>query len=265
MVALVAGVTIPLARPRIIIPCPSLDTTPEATAPSRNSTKERSAVWLFLTRPLLYLFALSMALQGFSNFLPATFLPSYAVDLGFSPAQGGLLITALSLSGMAGQTAFGWLADCWGAPGPLLLSTGLSTFAVLVLWGLGRHYWTMILMTVVFGSCSFSFAVFRSHMAAAVVAAGNSTEHDDGGDDGEKETERDEQATVLSGALLAVRGIAAVASGYMSAGLAPASGQPGEGIDDSYGAGKWRKLIVVSGILMFGASVGVFGFAKRRR
>lgn len=50
-----------------------------------------------------------MTLQGLANFLPAAYLPSYATDLGFPTAQGALLITYLSLSGMIGQSLLGLL------------------------------------------------------------------------------------------------------------------------------------------------------------
>jgi predicted MFS family arabinose efflux permease len=50
-----------------------------------------------------------MILQGLANFLPATYLPSYATDLGISVSNASLLITYLSLSGMIGQALLGAL------------------------------------------------------------------------------------------------------------------------------------------------------------
>ena len=60
-------------------------------------------------KPLFWLFALSLILQGLANFLPAAYLPSYATDLGITVSNASLLITYLSLSGMIGQALMGAL------------------------------------------------------------------------------------------------------------------------------------------------------------
>ncbi|KAK1972399.1 MFS general substrate transporter [Colletotrichum sublineola] len=203
--------------------------------------------WGSFKKPLFWLFALSMTLQGLANFLPAAYLPSYATDVGVPTTQGALLITYLSLSGMIGQSLLGALTDAVGALIPLLLSTLVSTFAIVVLWGLGQAYWTMVLLSILFGAFSFSFVVLRSHMAAAVV--------------GDQDHPNDE--LVVSGALLSIRGLAAVASGYIGAAVV-ASGE-NLGVQPGFGAGKWRPLIITLGVLMFGATVGALGFLKKER
>ncbi|KAI4603390.1 hypothetical protein KJ359_006185 [Pestalotiopsis sp. 9143b] len=197
--------------------------------------------WQPFRRPRFYLFALSMFLQGLGNFLPAAYLPSYSTDIGLPLAQGSLLITFLSLSGMIGQSLLGLLTDKIGAQVPLLLSTLVSTFAVLVFWGLGTHYWMLVILAVLFGAFSFSFAVVRSHMASAVV--GN--------------TDHPNEETVVSAALLAVRGVACVASGYTGAAVAGSS--ENIGIQPGFGAGKWRSLIIYVSVMMFTASMGAIG------
>lgn len=218
---------------------------------SRNVTctaaLKRDFSWRPFAKPLFWLFALSMLIQGLANMLPANYLPSYSTDLGLPVAQGALLITVLSLSGMIGQSLLGLLTDKIGALVPLLLSTLVSAFAVLILWGLGRSYWMLVLLSILFGAFSFSFVVFRSHMAAAVV--------------GDKLHPNEE--LVVSGALLATRGIACIASGYTGAAVVGASEYLG--MRAGYGAGKWRGLIIYEGVLMFGASMGALGFIRKRK
>lgn len=68
---------------------------------------------------------------------------------------------------------------------------------------------------------------------------------------------------VVSGALLAIRGGAAVVSGYMGAAILSAGEH--KGIKSTYGAGKWQSLIIALGVLMFGATVGAIGFFKKER
>lgn len=212
---------------------------------NRTATPTQDFSWRPFAKPLFWLFALSMLIQGLANMLPANYLPSYCTDLGLPVAQGALLITFLSLSGMIGQFLLGLLTDKIGALVPLLLSTLVSTFAVLILWGLGRSYWMLVLLSILFGAFSFSFVVFRSHMAAAVI--------------GDKLHPNEE--LVVSGALLATRGIACIASGYTGAAVVGASEYLG--MRAGYGAGKWRALVIYEGVLMFGASMGALGFLRK--
>jgi len=71
--------------------------------------EDTRVTWRPFQKPLFFLFALSMILQGLANFIPAAYLPTYATDLGNSPEKASLLITFLSLSGMIGQSLMGAL------------------------------------------------------------------------------------------------------------------------------------------------------------
>ncbi|KAF6804012.1 Mch2p [Colletotrichum musicola] len=199
-------------------------------------------------KPVFWLFVVSMTLQSLANNLPANYLPSYATDLGVSPEKGALIVTFLSLSGIVGQISIGALTDAIGPLIPMLLSTLVSSFAVLVAWGLGRDYWTMVVTSILFGAFAFSFMVLRSHMAAVVV-------NDPG---------RPTEELFVSGALLFTRGIIGVASGYIAAAVLQGSDhvglKPGE-----YGARKWRDFIILVGATMTAATVGAFGLLKKRK
>ncbi|KAF4584153.1 MFS general substrate transporter [Ophiocordyceps camponoti-floridani] len=200
-----------------------------------------------LRKPLFLLFALSMMFQGLSNFLPSAYLPSYASDFGIPARKGALLITTMSLSGVIGQPLLGLLTDSIGPLVPLLLSTLVSGFSIIIIWGFGRVYWTMVIQAILFGAFSFSFIVLRSHMAAAVV------------DDASKLKEQ----LFVSGALMATRGLACIVSGYLGAAVV-ASGES-TGPQPSYGGGKWRGLIIYLAVLMLGASVGGLGLRRKDR
>ena len=102
-------------------------------------------------------------------------------------------------------------------------------------------------MAILFGAFSFSFVVLRSHMAAAVVG----------------DLEHPNEELVVSGALLSIRGIACVGSGYIGAAV-KAAGEK-QGIRPGYGAGAWRSLIITLGVMMFGATVGALGFLDRKK
>ncbi|PHH79791.1 hypothetical protein CDD80_3784 [Ophiocordyceps camponoti-rufipedis] len=170
-----------------------------------------------LRKPLFLLFALSMMFQGLSNFLPSAYLPSYASDFGVPARHGALLITTMSLSGVIGQPLLGLLTDSIGPLIPLLLSTLVSGFSILIVWGFGRVYWAMVIQAILFGAFSFSFIVLRSHMAEAVV----------------NDTTKPKEQLFVSGALMAIRGLACIVSGYLGAAVV-ASGES-TGPQSSYG------------------------------
>ncbi|KAF3042471.1 hypothetical protein E8E12_009952 [Didymella heteroderae] len=193
----------------------------------------------------LWLFVASMAVQSLANNLPANYLPSYATDLGVNSSKAALLVTYLSLSGIIGQVAFGALTDAIGPLIPFLLSTLVSSFAVLVVWGFGKAYWTMVIVSLLFGAFAFSFMVLRSHMAAIVV----------------NDPERSAEELLVSGVLLFTRGTVGVVSGYIAAAVLQKSGD-GE-VHPGYGAGKWRNFIVLLGVTMAAATVGVLGLYGR--
>lgn len=65
------------------------------------------------------------------------------------------------------------------------------------------------------------------------------------------------EETVVSAALLAVRGVACVASGYTGASVVGSS--ENIGIQPGFGAGKWRSLIIYVSVMMFTASLGAIG------
>jgi hypothetical protein len=128
----------------------------------------------------------------------------------------------------------------------MLLSTLLSSFAVLVAWGLGKAYWTMVIVSLLFGAFAFSFMVLRSHMAAIVVNDSN----------------RPAEELLVSGVLLFTRGVVGVVSGYIAAAVLQIS--ESTKIDSSYGAGKWRTLIILLGTTMAVATFGAIGLRKRK-
>ena len=127
----------------------------------------------------------------------------------------------------------------------MLLSTLVSSLAVLVVWGLGKAYWTMIIVSLLFGAFAFSFMVLRSHMAAIVV----------------NDSRRPAEELLVSGVLLFTRGVVGVISGYIAAAVLNSS--ESTNIDSGYGAGKWRTLIILLGTTMTAATFGAIGLRKR--
>ncbi|EXF86341.1 Mch2p [Colletotrichum fioriniae PJ7] len=233
----------------VILSLGILSVRPRRTSKSEMeaAARQSSSTTRVFRKPVFWLFVFSMTLQSLANNLPANYLPSYATDLGVSPEKGALLVTFLSLFGIIGQISLGALTDAIGPLIPMLLSTLVSSFAVFVVWGLGRYYWNMVITSILFGAFAFSFMVLRSHMAAIAV----------------DDPERPAEELFVSGILLFTRGVIGVASGYIAAAVLQNS--ENIGVQPGYGAGKWRSFIILLGTTMTAATIGAFGLFKKRK
>lgn len=233
----------------VILSLGILSVRPRRTSKSEMeaAARQSSSTTRVFRKPVFWLFVFSMTLQSLANNLPANYLPSYATDLGVSPEKGALLVTFLSLFGIIGQISLGALTDAIGPLIPMLLSTLVSSFAVIVVWGLGRYYWNMVITSILFGAFAFSFMVLRSHMAAIAV----------------DDPERPAEELFVSGILLFTRGVIGVASGYIAAAVLQNS--ENIGVQPGYGAGKWRSFIILLGTTMTAATLGAFGLLKKRK
>ncbi|KAJ4993377.1 Mch2p [Stagonosporopsis vannaccii] len=196
--------------------------------------------------PYFLLYVSAMAVQRLANNLPANYLPSYATDLGVDTTKAALLVTYLSMSGIIGQVSLGAPTDTIGPLVPMLLSTLVSSFTIIVGWGLGKVYWTMVIVSILFGAFAFSFMVLRSHMAAIVV----------------NDSSCPAEELLVSVVLLFTRAVVGVVSGYIAAAVLQSS--EARKVDFSYGAGKWRALIFLLGTTMTAATVGAIGLRRKK-
>lgn len=137
--------------------------------------------------------------------------------------------------------------DKYGVALPLLLSTVTSSFAVLVIWGLSRHYWSVTLVAILFGGFSGGFVVLRNRFATAVVG----------------DSDHPNQELIVSGVLMLLRGIATLGSGFLGAKLVQETETMA--LSSNYGGGRWKPLLLTDGILMGAASLGALGFLGKRR
>src|SRR5262245_8686187 len=97
------------------------------------------------TTPFWLLFA-SLMLSCIGLFVPMVHLGPYAVDAGYSEAQGVMLVSLL------GRFTVGGPADRLGRlPALAAMYAGLG--AMFVLWWLAGAYWVLALFAVVFGIC----------------------------------------------------------------------------------------------------------------
>ena len=75
------------------------------------------------------------------------------------------------------------------------------------------------------------------------------------------DSRRPAEELLVSGVMLFTRGVVGVIPGYISAAVLNSS--ESTDIDSSYGAGKWRTLIILLGKTMTAATFGAIGLRKR--
>jgi MFS family permease len=103
------------------------------------------------TTPFWLLFA-SLVLSCIGLFVPMVHLGPYAVDAGYTQAQGVTLVSLIGLGSLLGRFAIGGPADRLGRmPSLAAMYAGLGF--MLLLWWTASAYWVLALFAIVFGAC----------------------------------------------------------------------------------------------------------------
>jgi MFS family permease len=103
------------------------------------------------TTPFWLVFA-SLFLSCIGLFVPMVHLGPYAVDAGYTAAQGVALVSLIGLGSLLGRFTIGGPADRLGRiPALAAMYAGLGV--MFVLWWAASAYWALALFAVVFGIC----------------------------------------------------------------------------------------------------------------
>ncbi|KAF1955100.1 MFS general substrate transporter [Byssothecium circinans] len=191
----------------------------------------------FWKQPLFYLFTFTTGIQCLGYFLPALYMPSFASDLGISTTLGSLLITFFQLVCVISQPLYGTMVDRIGPLIPLFVSTMLASIAILTLWGFAHSYGMLVALMILYGASAGTFVVFRSSFATHI--------------------------SLVSGILMAIRGVAVVVSGL--AGRAVVQAGQDVPVGKGYGADRWKNLIIFVGVTMAATGLGCVGLLDRSR
>ena len=122
----------------------------------------------------------------------------------------------------------------------MILSTFGSGLETFLIWGFSRNLWSLAIYSFLYGGTAGGYAVLRPRFASGIVG------HD----------KNKEQSLLIFGILTAMRGSAIVASGFISTSLL----DEGAKVTSGYGAHKWLRIILYTGIMMVVASLGALGF-----
>lgn len=122
----------------------------------------------------------------------------------------------------------------------MIAGTVGAAVEVLAIWSFARNLWSLIIFAMLFGATAGGYAVLRPRFADAVV--GDAT--------------KKEQSLLIFGVLTALRGAAIIASGF----IAETQLDEAAEIMSGYGGGKWKPVILYTGIVMLCSSLGGLGW-----
>ena len=121
---------------------------PRASAAAADGIALRAAL---RTTPFWLIFA-SLFLSCIGLFVPMVHLGPYAVDAGYTAAQGVALVSLIGLGSLLGRFTIGGPADRLGRiPALSAMYAGLGV--MFVLWWAASAYWVLALFAVAFGIC----------------------------------------------------------------------------------------------------------------
>ncbi|KAF7562857.1 hypothetical protein G7046_g1294 [Stylonectria norvegica] len=125
--------------------------------------------WSFLRRPVFWVYASAILMQGLGFFFPLVFLPSYASSVGLSSFDGALLLALMAIAQVLGQFAFGYLSDKHLSVNTLSTAACVAAAAAtLALWGLGKSMTLLVLFSIIYGFFGFGFGTLRVAMGREV-------------------------------------------------------------------------------------------------
>lgn len=198
--------------------------------------------YAFLRNPYAYAFFLAVFFQGLVFFIPPTFLPSFATSLGMSHAQGDSLLAINSLFQVIGQLLLGHYSDKTHPHIPVTISTIMSGLGTLLLWGPAKSFLPLAGAAAIWGFFAQSYSVLWYRAVQHVTRNGD-------------------ELWTMYGWISAERGISMLLQGPISSFLL------GDEVDkDAYGIGKYKSLVIFTGVLLILATLCevVFLFEKKK-
>ncbi|KAG0676985.1 gamma-tubulin [Pichia californica] len=97
-------------------------------------------------------FTCALFLSEYALLMVSTYIPSYALNKGFSESFSLLALTIFNAAGILGRIIPTMLSDRYGNFNLIILMTVIMTFSVWVLWlPLGQHIEAFIIFTITFG------------------------------------------------------------------------------------------------------------------
>ncbi|KAK1999497.1 major facilitator superfamily transporter [Colletotrichum falcatum] len=192
----------------------------------------------FFKEPLFYCFAVSNFLEALGYYIPSLFLPTYATTLGLSGTMGALVLAVNNLATIFGQLALGFITD--RVDNVLILvfaSSFLAAVVTFAIWGFATSLAPVVAFSLLFGLATGGFPCLWNKFGSALS-------HDPGH---------------VYSFMAFGKGVGNILSGPISTALVRGS------FEADYGLGRFGPLILYTGSMMLGSSLGVFGLPLMRK
>jgi MFS family permease len=111
--------------------------------------------------------------QGLGYFLPTTYLSLYCTRLALPDYSGPLLLSLINLVSAPSGVVIGALNDRWGVGGVIGLCAAGSALTVLLLWGLGSNFATLVAFSIGYGFFAGGYSSTWSGIVVAMNGGGN--------------------------------------------------------------------------------------------
>ncbi|KAJ4248757.1 hypothetical protein NW762_012595 [Fusarium torreyae] len=182
--------------------------------------------------------------ESLGYFLPTIYLPHYARSvLKASPFLAAFTVLLINVSNAAGIFLMGILADRWHITTCILVSTIGAVLATFFLWGFAGQLAILYVFCVVYGLFAGSYVGTWPGVSRQVVTNRIGHESSTSG--------RSFDPTMVTGFLIAGRGIGNIISGPLSEALLKASTTQGQSAK-TWGLGGYGAVIVFTGVTALG-------------
>ncbi|EFQ36276.1 major facilitator superfamily transporter [Colletotrichum graminicola] len=192
----------------------------------------------FFKQPLFYCFAAANFLEAMGYYIPSLFLPTYATALGLSGTAGALVLALNNLATIFSQLAFGYITDRVNNVFMLVfVSSFIASVATFAIWGFATSLAPLLAFSLLFGLATGGFPCLWNRFGSVLSR---------------------DPGHIYS--LMAFgKGVGNILSGPISTTLVRGSFEAG------YGQGRFAPLILYTGSMMLGSSLGVLGFPLMRK
>lgn len=227
-----SGPGILLIKPRIPH---SMLASQSAKARAYNDADMKKKDPSMLRNPLFHLHNLATLLQGLAFFFPPTFLPSFSSALSLPSSTGDILLAINALAQVSGQLTLGFASDIISPSIPPTMSAAITGLAVFLLWGPAKSMLFLCLFSALWGFFAGSYSVLWTQIAAELATG---------------RADKEAMTMYIYGVFSFLRGVASILEGPLSALML------GEEVQkDGFGLGKWRGIVVFTGVSLMLASV----------
>jgi MFS family permease len=184
-------------------------------------------------------------IESLGYFLPGIYLPTYAQSvLHASPFLAAVTVMIVNAFSAFGIFIMGLMADKWHITTCILMSTIGAVLATFFLWGFAGQLTILYIFCVFYGLFAGAFSGTWPGVSRQIAS---STRHD--GTHGTPSDDVSFDPVMVTGFLIAGRGVGNIASGPLSEALFGAVGRQSS---NTWGLGGYAAIIVFTGITAFG-------------